>query len=144
MVRLAHDAAKQVRFADTGCVPFQMFGVRSDAKPPFALLIALSPPGDMPMRRSFAITCAAASLVLAATAIAEAGTPLYKGNDTGGIIAYPWALEIDARELVIAHCAAYGKIPKLNAVQARYGGYVSFSCVWPRPRPYSSALRVAY
>lgn len=93
---------------------------------------------------SFATVCAAAGLILAAAATAWAGTPLYKGNDTGGIVAYPWALEINARELIFSHCAAYGKIPKLNAVQARYGGYVSFACVWPRQRPYSSVLRVAY
>jgi hypothetical protein len=41
--------------------------------------------------------------------------PEFKGNDTGGIIAYTLASRVDGRQL---------------AVDAQYGGYVSFSCRW--------------
>ena len=56
--------------------------------------------------------------------------PPFKGNDTGGIIAYPLARETDARQLAVNHCARYGKVVKFLAVDAQYGGYVSFACRW--------------
>ena len=34
--------------------------------------------------------------------------PPFKGNDTGGIIAYPLAMQADARQLAVDHCARYG------------------------------------
>ena len=56
--------------------------------------------------------------------------PPFKGNDTGGIIAYELAQRVDGRQLAVDHCAAYGKVVKFLAVDAQYGGYVSFSCRW--------------
>jgi len=56
--------------------------------------------------------------------------PPVKGNDTGGIIAYPLARQVDARQIAVAHCASYGKVVKFLSVDARYGGYISFSCRW--------------
>lgn len=56
--------------------------------------------------------------------------PPVKGNDTGGIIAYPLARQVDARQIAVAHCATYGKVAKFLSVDARYGGYISFSCRW--------------
>jgi len=56
--------------------------------------------------------------------------PAFKGNDTGGIIAYPMALQMDARQLAVDHCASYGKVVKFLAVQPQYGGYISFACRW--------------
>jgi hypothetical protein len=56
--------------------------------------------------------------------------PPFKGNDTGGIIAYSLASQIDARQLAVDHCARYDKVVKFLAVDAREGGYVSFSCRW--------------
>lgn len=53
-----------------------------------------------------------------------------KGNDTGGIIAYSVATEADARQIAVNHCAQYGKVVKFLAVDAQYGGYISFSCRW--------------
>lgn len=101
-------------------------------------------PTFLPTRaRAIALCLAGAALATSLPAGAE-WVPPYKGNDTGGIIAYPLALTINVRETATAHCAAYGKIPKLLAVQARYGGYVSFACLWPRPYPRSTVLRVAY
>lgn len=56
--------------------------------------------------------------------------PPFKGNDTGGIIAYPLAMQADARQLAVDHCARYGKVVKFLGVQPNYGGYVSFACRW--------------
>ena len=64
--------------------------------------------------------------------------PPFKGNDTGGIIAYPLAMQADARQLAVDHCARYGKVVKFLGVQANYGGYVSFACRWV---PYGAAER---
>jgi hypothetical protein len=54
----------------------------------------------------------------------------FKGNDTGGIIAFPLASETDVRQLAVAHCAQYGKVVKFLAVDPQYGGYISFACRW--------------
>ena len=56
--------------------------------------------------------------------------PPFKGNDTGGIIAYPLARETDARQLAVDHCASYGKVVKFLGVDPQYGGYISFACRW--------------
>ena len=67
-----------------------------------------------------------------------------KGNDTGGIIAYSMATQVDARQLAVDHCARYGKVVKFLAVQPYEGGYISFSCRWV---PYGAAeqpLRTLY
>ena len=64
--------------------------------------------------------------------------PPFKGNDTGGIIAYPLAMQADARQLAVDHCARYGKVVKFLGVQPNYGGYVSFACRWV---PYGAAER---
>ena len=56
--------------------------------------------------------------------------PPFKGNDTGGIIAYAMASQTDVRQLAVDHCASYGKVVKFLAVQPQYGGYISFACRW--------------
>jgi hypothetical protein len=56
--------------------------------------------------------------------------PPFKGNDTGGIIAYPLAEQMDVRQLAVDHCASYGKVVKFLAVDPQYGGYISFACRW--------------
>jgi hypothetical protein len=56
--------------------------------------------------------------------------PPFKGNDTGGIIAYSLAAHVDARQLAVDHCARYGKVVKFLAVDPQYGGYISFACRW--------------
>ncbi len=58
--------------------------------------------------------------------------PPFKGNDTGGIIAYPLARQTDVRQLAVDHCASYGKVAKFLAV------YISFACRWV---PYGAAER---
>jgi hypothetical protein len=70
--------------------------------------------------------------------------PPFKGNDTGGIIAYSMATQVDARQVAVDHCARYGKVVKFLAVQPYEGGYISFSCRWV---PYGAAeqpLRTLY
>ena len=64
----------------------------------------------------------AASLVavcgMLAFAPARADTvPPFKGNDTGGIIAYSLTRQTDIRTLAINHCASYGKVVKFLAVE---------------------------
>jgi hypothetical protein len=54
----------------------------------------------------------------------------FKGNDTGGIIAWELAHDSDARLLAVSHCARYGKVVKFLAVDPQYGGYISFACRW--------------
>jgi hypothetical protein len=91
----------------------------------------------------------AASLVamcgMLASAPAQAQwVPPFKGNDTGGIIAYGLASQTDIRAMAIDHCAGYGKVVKFLGVQAYEGGYISFACRWV---PYGRAdrpLRVYY
>lgn len=64
--------------------------------------------------------------------------PPFKGNDTGGIIAYSMATQVDARQVAVDHCARYGKVAKFLGVQAYEGGYISFACRWV---PYGAADR---
>ena len=64
--------------------------------------------------------------------------PSFKGNDTGGIIAYEFATQADVKLLAVEHCARYGKVVKFLAVEPHYGGYLSFACRWV---PYGAAER---
>jgi hypothetical protein len=64
--------------------------------------------------------------------------PPFKGNDTGGIIAFTLAQRSDARQLAVDHCAYYGKVVKFLAIDPQPGGYISFACRWV---PYGAAER---
>jgi len=68
-------------------------------------------------------------MLACAPALAD-DVPPFKGNDTGGIIAYALAAQADARQLAVDHCARYSKVVKFLAVDAQYGGYISFACRW--------------
>ena len=70
--------------------------------------------------------------------------PPIKGNDTGGIIAYPVGEQTDARQLAVDHCAYYGKVAKFLAVEPHYGGYISFSCRWVPYGANERPLRTRY
>ena len=71
--------------------------------------------------------------------------PPFKGNDTGGIIAYSlYKQGADIKAMAVNHCAGYGKAVKLSGVDAQYGGYISFACVWVHPGHRDRPLRVAY
>ena len=95
--------------------------------------------------RTIGAACLVAISGMLAVAPAQADwVPAFKGNDTGGIIAYSMAAQQDARQLAVDHCASYGKVVKFLAVQAYDGGYLSFACRWV---PYGAAaqpLRTLY
>jgi hypothetical protein len=85
---------------------------------------------------------AAACLIAGAAGKAHAiDVPPFKGNDTGGIIAWQLSQQVDARKLATDHCASYGKLVKRLATQPYYGGYISFACVWPKAE---RVIRVRY
>jgi hypothetical protein len=70
------------------------------------------------------------ALLTAATPASALDVPPYRGNDTGGIIAWEYARTIDYRALGADHCGQYDKVAKFVSADRRYGGYVSFHCVW--------------
>ena len=89
--------------------------------------------------RTIGAACLVAISGMLAGAPARADwVPPFKGNDTGGIIAYSMATQSDARQLAVDHCAFYGKVVKFLAVQAYDGGYLSFACRWV---PYGANAR---
>jgi hypothetical protein len=70
--------------------------------------------------------------------------PPFKGNDTGGIIAYSLARQADARQIAVNHCAAYGKVVKFLAIDPEEGGYISFACRWVPYTPAQAPLVTKY
>jgi len=68
----------------------------------------------------------------------------FKGNDTGGIIAYSLATEKDARQIAVDHCAKYDKVARFLSVELHDGGYISFACRWVPYGPTDPPLRAAY
>jgi hypothetical protein len=90
------------------------------------------------MRKIGAVSLVAICGMLACTPVRADTVPPFKGNDTGGIIAYALATQTDARQLAVDHCASYGKVVKFLAVDAQYGGYISFACRWV---PYGASER---
>ena len=82
------------------------------------------------MRRMGAVSLVAVCGMLACMPARADTTPPFKGNDTGGIIAYELATHADARQLAVDHCARYNKVVKFLAVEPHYGGYISFACRW--------------
>ena len=82
------------------------------------------------MRMFWAASLVAISGMLAGAPAGAQWVPPFKGNDTGGIIAYPLASQVDVRQLAVDHCAYYGKVVKFLAVDPQYGGYISFACRW--------------
>ena len=89
------------------------------------------------------IAFAAAAFSLAALPAQAQFVPSMKGNDTGGIIAYSAAHDIDVRQRAVEHCAFYGKVVKFLSVEPQDGGYISFACRWvpygANERPLSAA-----
>ncbi len=82
------------------------------------------------MRMIGAACLVAISGMLAAAPAQADWVPSFKGNDTGGIVAYSVARENDARQRAVDHCASYGKVVKFLAVEPQEGGYISFACRW--------------
>jgi hypothetical protein len=81
--------------------------------------------------RMIGAACLVAICGMLAGAPARADTvPPFRGNDTGGIIAFALATQTDVRQLAVDHCARYDKVVKFLAVDPQYGGYISFACRW--------------
>jgi hypothetical protein len=57
------------------------------------------------------------------------------GNDTGGIIPFTSMTPDQAQDIAIGHCARYDKVAVPTGVDARTGGYYSFSCKFNRRAP---------
>ena len=96
------------------------------------------------MRRIGAACLVAISGMLAGAPAQAGWVPPFKGNDTGGIIAYSLASQSDARLLAVDHCAFYGKVVKFLAVQPYDGGYISFACRWVPYGANARPLRTLY
>ena len=86
----------------------------------------------------------AVSMMLAMAPARADTVPPFKGNDTGGIIAYSMTSQTDIRTLAINHCASYGKVVKFLAVEPHYGGYISFACRWLPYAAINRPLRARY
>jgi hypothetical protein len=71
-----------------------------------------------------------------------AGVGLFKGNDTGGIIAWSPEAQANAADVSMAHCARYGKVARITSINARFGDYIGFVCQWPlvRTQPVVSVM----
>ncbi|SDT48267.1 hypothetical protein [Bradyrhizobium canariense] len=82
------------------------------------------------MRMIRAASLVAVCGMLACSPVRADTVPPFKGNDTGGIIAYSLTGQTDIRSLAIDHCAQYGKVAKFLAIEPHYGGYISFACRW--------------
>ncbi len=94
------------------------------------------------MRTMITGALVAASMLVAGSAAKAQYVPPFKGNDTGGIIAYSLTTQVDVKTLADNHCAQYGKVVRLTGVQPYYGGYLSFACIWVPPGGLSQPLRV--
>jgi hypothetical protein len=86
---------------------------------------------------------AVCGMLAGAPALAD-WVPAFKGNDTGGIIAYSLTAQTDIRSLAIDHCASYGKVVKFLAVEPHDGGYISFACRWVPYGAVGQPLRTLY
>jgi hypothetical protein len=70
---------------------------------------------------------------IAGSALSACSVPPFKGNDTGGIIAWSPETHKLRHQLAAQHCADYdGKTYQITSVRARYGDYIAFRCYWPR------------
>jgi hypothetical protein len=95
------------------------------------------------MRSKLLLALAVTAVGALAAASARAQVPPFKGNDTGGIIAWSPETHRLRRQLAAQHCSLYDKTYQITSVRARYGDYIGFRCYWPRGTG-SMTLRRAY
>jgi hypothetical protein len=87
------------------------------------------------MRVAVALSVIGVALAVSAT---TAQAQDVKGNDTGGIIAWSCENEVAAPQIAAAHCAGWGKYPRISSVHRQYGDYIAFNCLWnPRMARYA-------
>ncbi len=96
------------------------------------------------MRMNGALSLLAVCGALACAPASADTVPPFKGNDTGGIIAYSLVSQTDIKAMAVDHCARYDKVVKFLATQAYYGGYISFACIWVPYGRTERPLRVRY
>ena len=70
--------------------------------------------------------------------------PPFKGNDTGGIIAYSLASQTDVRAMAIDHCARYGKVVKFLACSPTTAATFRSPAAGCRMAPTERPLRTCY
>jgi hypothetical protein len=99
---------------------------------------------EFAMRIMTAASLVATCGMLAAAPARADWVPPFKANDTGGIIAFSLAQQVDARQLAVDHCARYDKVVKFLAVQPQEGGYISFACRWVPYGANARPLRTLY
>src|SRR5258708_20663922 len=91
------------------------------------------------MRMNGALSLLAVCGALACAPASADTVPPFKGNDTGGIIAYSLVSQTDIKAMAVDHCARYDKVVKFLATQAYYGGHNSFPLLlvpdWRTGRP---------
>lgn len=93
----------------------------------------------MPKRMTIALAAGAALLLGGWTTV-----PPFKGNDTGGIIAWSPDVHLLRHQIAADHCAQFGKRHRITSVTPRYGDYIGFECYWPRGYdPYRAIIRRA-
>lgn len=76
------------------------------------------------------VVVAAVGLTLLLVPAGARAQAYVQGNDTGGIISWSCDNEVAAPQLAAAHCAAYGKYPRITSVSRQYGDYIGFNCLW--------------
>jgi hypothetical protein len=77
-----------------------------------------------------AMVLAAVGLTLLLAPAGARAQAFVQGNDTGGIISWSCENEVASPQLAAAHCAAYGKYPRITSVTRQYGDYIGFNCLW--------------
>jgi hypothetical protein len=55
---------------------------------------------------------------------------VYRGNDTGGIIAWSCENEAAAPQIAAAACARWNKYSRITGVHREYGDYIAYRCLW--------------
>ncbi len=55
---------------------------------------------------------------------------VYRGNDTGGIIAWSCQNEAVAPQIAAAACARWNKYPRITGIHREYGDFISYRCLW--------------
>jgi hypothetical protein len=70
------------------------------------------------------------SVAFALSVSASHAQAVARGNDTGGIISWSCENEVAAPAIAAAHCAGWGKYPRISSVRRQYGDYIAFHCLW--------------
>lgn len=85
------------------------------------------------MRWLFAVALVLLPLSTRAANIPATGMLGLTGNDTGGVIQWTPEIAHFYRAIAAEYCDRWDhKVPHITSVQARYGGFVGFRCLYDR------------